>query len=99
MTIFCKLCRQQINSHLSAEEAIKDIMATMSSHLVVAHNKSAVELATEVALASSLIASYLLISRYVQIPASETELVGTFEETEDTLLQMMPWKVETRPAN
>lgn len=98
MTILCKLCRGEISSDLPAEQLpIKHVMETMSSHLVASHNKAAAELATEVTLASTLIASYLLISRYVDIPAGETELLKTLDETEDTLLEIM--NVEMRSAN
>jgi hypothetical protein len=64
-------------------------MKGMTQHLGQSHREAATELATAIASAAPLIASYLLVSRYVQIPAGETKLQEIFELNEQTLYETL----------
>ena len=87
MTIKCRLCGLPLDSGLPAAQAQADLMQRMTEHLG-RHKNEAAELAMLVELAPKLIASYLLLSRYVTIPPNETELWQTFRESERALLEV-----------
>ena len=85
MTITCQLCGLKFESKLPANKAQSDVLAQMSTHLGAAHRAEAEELATIIAATST----YLLISRYVDIPPAETELQKSFELNEKSLFELL----------
>lgn len=89
MMIKCRLCGLEIRSHnLLPDSSESHVMEAMTLHLGKSHPLAAEELAITVTMAPQMIAAYLLISRYVDIPENETMLLNSFHENEQVLLEM-----------
>jgi hypothetical protein len=97
MIIFCKICGHRILSPKPANEAQRDVLQQMSNHIGT-HQDHAITLAKTVVAASQLLATYLLIKRYVRIPPEEKELLETFRENEESLIQIFGLELETEEA-
>ena len=85
MTIACQVCGQIFTSQLPPNQAQSHVIAQMTKHLGAAHRQEAEELATIIAATST----YLLISRYVDIPPAESELQKSFELNEKSLFELL----------
>lgn len=101
MTIYCRLCNQRVESKKdlapgTSEES--DCLQSLSRHLVSRHPKQALELKDELKDLDSLpllIATYLLIKHFANIPPESDSLQRHFEENEQLLLEMFGVMLET----
>lgn len=87
MTIFCKICGQKLNSTRPDAEQQKDVLTQMSNH-IGSHQEQAVTLAKSIVQGSQLLATYLLLKKYVRIPPEEKELQISFQENEKILIEI-----------
>lgn len=85
MTIRCKLCQHELRSVIAGSKAQAHVMEQMTKHLVEQHKPEATELSLIVAATST----YLLLRRYVDIPAEETELRKTYERNEQSIFEIL----------
>jgi hypothetical protein len=96
MTIFCKLCGHKIQSGQPPDEAQKDVLQQMTNH-IQQHQDHAQRLAKTIMTASQLIATYMLIKKFVRIPPEEKQLLQSFDDAENCLLDMVG--IEPEPAD
>lgn len=95
MTIFCKICGHRIRSE-RAENAEAHVLEQMSTHLGQ-HPKQAAALAEDLMGLSQMLATYLLITRYVRIPPDEAGLLESFQRNEQELVSI--FGVEPQPQD
>lgn len=91
MTIYCQLCKHQINSRHdlpSDKSPESDCLESLSRHLVSRHPKQAAELKNDIDSLPLLLATYLLIKYFANIPPESASLQKHFEENEAILLAM-----------
>jgi hypothetical protein len=65
-----------------------ELMEAMTDHLVSAHHKHASQLAKDMATLHMLLGTYLLIKHYVRIPAEEKALLQSFQDNEQSLIDL-----------
>ena len=85
MTIACKICGHKMHSQFPADKAQRHVLEQMTNHLGQRHQAEAQDLATIIAATST----YLLMRRYVEIPAQETELRESFQRNEVNLFEIL----------
>lgn len=91
MTIYCKVCKHQIDSrkNLASDKSEEsDCLESLSRHLVARHPHQALELKRDLESVPQLIATYLLVKYYAHIPPESGSLQKHFEENEQLLLEM-----------
>lgn len=91
MKIYCRLCNYEVNSKKDlppskSEEA--DCLESLSKHLVSRHPKQALELKNDLDSLPPLIATYMLIKYFANIPPESDSLQRHFEQNEQLLLDM-----------
>lgn len=90
MTIYCKLCNLPITSGLAlTTPESEQVMELMARHLVAKHKSAAVELKQEVDMLYPLFASYLLITRYVRVPPTASELLKAMEDGAQAIANLL----------
>lgn len=89
MTIYCKLCNHRVDSkkRLDAKSEESDVLESLSRHLVARHVDEASLFKNDLESMPLLIATYLLIKRYVRIPAESKALQEHFDQNEQLILQ------------
>ena len=97
-TIYCRICGHKIQSSQPGEEAQAHVLSQMTTHLG-SHQEQAVRLAKDLVINHKLLATYLLIKRYVRIPEDEKELLQSFEMNESCLLDLFGLEVATKETN
>lgn len=98
MTISCNICGQKFTSVRPAAEQQQDVLVQMTNHLG-SHQEQAVSLAKDVRAVTQLMATYLLIKKYVRIPPEETALLANYEEMEDLLADVFEFDLVQPDAN
>ena len=91
MKIYCRLCNYEVNSRKdlpSGKSAESDCLESLSRHLVSRHPKQALELKDDLDSLPLLIATYLLIKHFANIPPESDSLQRHFETNEQLLLEM-----------
>lgn len=63
-------------------------MQSMAQHLAKCHPTETTTLATDVFTLQMALSTYLMLRHYVRIPAEETALVQSYEQTERALLNL-----------
>lgn len=86
MTIFCAVCKRELSSLKAVDEAQKDVLEKMSKHLVADHPKEAKALAEDITMLPNLLGTYMLVKKYVHVPAGEVELQKSIDENENCLI-------------
>ena len=88
MTIHCKLCNCAIKSPDPDLVAQGKVMKAMAEHLLSEHKKHAADLGKDLATLQMLLGTYLLIKHYVDIPAEEKALLQSFQDNEQSLINL-----------
>jgi hypothetical protein len=87
MMIYCRLCRRPFTSNKPPGKGEADLIDQMGRHMAT-HPEEAEKLAKDFLTASSVISSYLLIVRYVNIPSNEKTLLKSFDTIEKSLIDL-----------
>jgi hypothetical protein len=88
MTIACRICGARFSSGIPESlKAQEQVLTAMAQHLG-SHPKQATNLGATVAAAQELLATYLLIRLYIDIPPTETDLLETFRQNEESMLEL-----------
>lgn len=91
MTIYCRLCNCKIDSRKdlpAGKSEESDCLESLSRHLVSRHPKQALELKDDLDSLPLLLATYLLIKNFTNIPPESDSLQRHFEQNEQLLLDM-----------
>ena len=87
MTIHCKLCHFAIkNIGPPIQREIEQVMELMARHLVSKHKDKALTLKQDSTTLFLLLSTYLMITRYVDVPPTETVLLKAIEDGTQALL-------------
>lgn len=95
MTIYCKICSHKIQSEKPEADAQKHVLEQMSKHLS-RHPEQASTLAQSILTTSQLLATYMLIQRCVRIPPEEKALQESFDQNEQSLLEIFGLELEPK---
>lgn len=89
MTIRCKVCKCAITSigppHQRETEQVMELMAR---HLVSRHKDKALTLKQDSTTLYLLLSTYLMITRYVDVPPAETVLLKAIQDGTQALLTL-----------
>jgi hypothetical protein len=92
MTIHCKICGHPLKSEASTDKQ-KTVLELMAVHI-----KSHPDHHREFGITLQVFASYLL-SRYCEIPDTETELLAGLDQAEQNLMEIFGFEVEAPKKN
>lgn len=97
MILHCKLCKCAIKSIGPPNEfETAQLMELMARHLVSRHKSKAEELKLDVQALLPLLSTYLMITRFVDVPPDQTALSETIEAATQALLRI--FAEETKPV-
>ena len=89
MIIHCKLCKCAIKSIGPPNELeTAQLMELMARHLVSRHKSKAEELKLDVQALMPLLSTYLMITRFVDVPPDQTVLAQAIDAATQALIRI-----------